>query len=148
MCSARAGLSQPRSLPCDVNSPFQQHTPQVPLPAVFPGHRSKLSCQKIYVNISIEMPNLTCGPLQQLITVHMRLVHVCQLAQYTSLSMLPRLAVPRTMAQCTSTVVWCQRLEGHMTTPPLQILPPFMLHLLILTGRLLLKMLLSCSLPR
>lgn len=44
------------------------------------------------------------------------------------------------MAQGITTVVWCQRLEGHMTTPPLQ-------FLLILTGKLSLKMLLSCSLP-
>ncbi len=62
--------------------------------------------------------------------------------------MLPRLAGLQTMAQGITTVVWCQRLEDHMTAPPLQFLPPLVLHLLILTRKLLLTMLLSCSLPR
>ncbi len=78
----------------------------------------------------------------------MRLVHVSQLTQCTSLSMLSCLAGLQTMAQGITTVVWCQRLQGHMTHPPLQFLPPPVLHLLILTGKLLLKVQLSCSLPR
>ncbi len=46
MCSARARLSQLRSLPCGINSPCQQHVLQTPLPAVFPGNIAS-SCQGV-----------------------------------------------------------------------------------------------------
>jgi hypothetical protein len=47
MCSARARLSQPRSLPCGINSPCQQHVPQIPLPAVFPGHIASSAAKEL-----------------------------------------------------------------------------------------------------